>query len=142
MKDLKTFYISWNNRGHKKLETYCQRETNLHNFLELKPVNSVVCEQTFKYTNHYTNLKVMNCPRYNFFWLYILDLHNHYVEDHRVQKVNPLSTVRMDQILSDMMISAIKGMEIWTCVKVLLCDISFKNKNKQKSTTSNNIIVI
>ena len=84
----------------------------------------------------------MNGPRYNFFWLYILDLHNHYVEDHRVQKVNPLSTVWMDQILSDMMISAIKGMEIWTCVKVLMCDISSKNKNKQKSTTSNNIIVI
>ena len=84
----------------------------------------------------------MNGPRYNFFWLYILDLHNHYVEDHRVQKVNPLSTVRMDQILSDMMISAIKGMEIWTCVKVLMCDISSKNKNKQTSTTSNNIIVI
>ena len=38
----------------------------------------------------------------------------------------------MDQILSNMMISAIKGMEIWTCVKVLLCDISSKNKNKKK----------
>ena len=73
----------------------------------------------------------MNGPRYNFFWLYILDLHNHYVEDHRGQKVNPLSTI-MDQILSDMMISAIKGMEIWTCVKVLLCDISSKNKKTKK----------
>ena len=74
----------------------------------------------------------MNGPRYNFFWLYILDLHNHYVEDPRVQKFNPLSAVRIDQILSDMMISAIKGMEIWTCVKVLLCDISSKNKKQTK----------
>ena len=54
----------------------------------------------------------MNGPRYNFLWLYILDLHTHYVEDPRVQKVNPLSKVRMDQILTDLMSSAIKGMEI------------------------------
>ena len=28
---------------------------------------------------------------YNFFWLYILDLKNQYVEDNRVLKINPLS---------------------------------------------------
>ena len=85
---------------------------NPHNFPELGPVNSVVCEQTFSYTNHYTNLKVMNGPRYNFFWLYILDLYNHYVEDHRVLKLNPLSPVQMDTIIESLLNNAVKKMSI------------------------------
>ena len=44
----------------------------------------------------------MNGARYNFFWIYILDLHNNYVEDPRVLKVNPLSPYRMDSILENM----------------------------------------
>ena len=79
------FYIIYC-RGHKESDKYCRKETNPHDFPELKPVNSVICEQTFSYTNHYSNMKVINGPRYNFFWLYILDLHNHYVEDPRVQE--------------------------------------------------------
>ena len=71
-------------------------------------MNSVVCEQTFSYTNHYTNLKVMNGQRYDFFWVYILDLHNHYVEDHRVLKLNPLSSVRMDSILESLLSDSVK----------------------------------
>ena len=51
----------------------------------------------------------MNGPRYNFFWLYILDLHNNYVEDHRVLKLNPLSTVRMDSILDSLLSNAVKN---------------------------------
>ena len=43
----------------------------------------------------------MNGPRYNFFWLYILDLHNNYVEDPRVLKLNPLGPVRMENILEN-----------------------------------------
>ena len=54
----------------------------------------------------------MNGPRYNFFWLYILDLHNNFVEDHRVLKVNPLSPVRMEEILDEVLKSAIKNMSI------------------------------
>ena len=54
----------------------------------------------------------MNGPRYNFFWLYILDLHNNYVEDHRVLKLNPLSTVRMDSILDSLLSNAVKKMSI------------------------------
>ena len=99
-------------RGLKKQDDYCQINANPHNFPELGPVNSVVCEQTFSYTNHYTNLKVMNGPRYNFFWLYILDLHNHYVEDHRVLKLNPLSSVRMDSILESLLSNSVKKMSI------------------------------
>ena len=57
----------------------------------------------FAYTNHYMNLKAMNGPRYNFFWIYILDLHNNYVEDPRVLKVNPLSQVRLDTILEELL---------------------------------------
>ena len=99
---LKIFCILSKIRGHKKSDSYCQKETNPNNFPELKPVNSVICEQTFSFTNHYTNLKAMNGPRYNFFWIYILDLHNNYVEDPRVLKVNPLSSFRMDHILANM----------------------------------------
>ena len=75
-------------------------------------MNSVVCEQTFSYTNHYANLKVMNGPRYNFFWLYILYLYNHYVEDHRVLKLNPLSPVQMDTIIESLLNNAVKKMSI------------------------------
>ena len=75
-------------------------------------MNSVVCEQTFSYTNHYTNLKVMNDQRYNLFWLYILDLHNHYVEDNRVLQMNPLSPVGMDTILDSLLNNAVKKMSI------------------------------
>ena len=64
-------------------------------------INSVICEQTFSYTNHYSNLKVMNGPRYNFFWIYILDLHNNYVEDPKVLKLNPMSPVRMERIFEN-----------------------------------------
>ena len=45
---------------------------------------------------------------YNFFWLYIQDLHNNYVEDPRVLKVNPLSPVKMKSILEKALSNAIK----------------------------------
>ena len=44
-------------------------------------------------------MKVMNGPRYNFFWIYILDLHNNYIEDNRLLRVNPLSPICMNEIL-------------------------------------------
>ena len=105
-------YSSFFPRGHKKSDNYCQTETNPQMFPELKPVNSVVCEQTFSFTNHYTNLKAMNRIRYNIFWIYILELHNHYIEDHRLLKVNPLSPFRMEHILKTAMESAMKKMKI------------------------------
>ena len=94
-------------RGHKKSDTYCQTKTNPNNYPELAPVNSVICEQTFSFTNHYNNLKSMNGTRYNFFWLYILDLHNHYVEDPQVQKINPLFPVRMQSIIETLVLENI-----------------------------------
>ena len=33
---------------------------------------SVICEQTFSWSNHMTNVKAMNMPRFNLFWLYLL----------------------------------------------------------------------
>ena len=75
-------------------------------------MNSVVCEQAFNFTNHYSNLKAMNGPRYNFFWIYILDLHNNYVEDPRVVKVNPLSPIRMSSILEKVLRDAMKDMKM------------------------------
>ena len=101
-----------NFRGHKTSDKYCQRETNPRHHPELVPVNSVVCEQAFNFTNHYSNLKAMNGPRYNFFWIYILDLHNNYVEDPRVVKVNPLSPIRMSSILEKVLRDAMKDMKM------------------------------
>ena len=112
---MKHLYVSFMNnisRGHKTSDKYCQRETNPRMFPELKPVNSVICEQTFNYTNNYCNSKAMNGPRYNFFWLYVLDMHNSYVEDPRVQKINPLSQVRMSTILEKTLNDAMKSMKI------------------------------
>ena len=57
-------------------------------------------------------LKAMNGPRYNFFWLYILDLHNNYVEDPRVLKVNPLSPLRMSTILEKTLSDAMKNINV------------------------------
>ena len=94
-------------RGHKKDNKFCQHHTNPHNFPELGPVNSVVCEQTFSYTNHYTNLKVMNEPWYNFFWLYILDLNKNLVEDPRV-----LSPVRMNKILEKILANSMMKVDV------------------------------
>ena len=54
----------------------------------------------------------MNGPRYNFFWIYILDLHNNYVEDPRVVKVNPLSPIRMSSILEKVLRDAMKDMKM------------------------------
>ena len=99
-------------RGHKKTDAYCQSETNPNLFPELKPVNSVVCEQTFSFTNHYANLKAMNPARYNMFWLYILDLHYHYVEDPCLLKMNPLSPVRMKTILDKLLEKEMKKIKI------------------------------
>ena len=84
-------------RGGSRI--FCQAEANPKRHPELKPVNSVICEQTLSFTNHYTNMKVMNGPRYNFFWIYILDLHNNYIEDNRLLRVNPLSPICMNEIL-------------------------------------------
>ena len=54
----------------------------------------------------------MNGPRYNFFWLFILDLHNNYVEDPRVLKVNPLYPLRMSTILEKTLRDAMKNIDV------------------------------
>ena len=43
---------------------------------ELNPVNTVICEQSFAWSNQYSNVKSMNGPRFNHFFHYLLDLHN------------------------------------------------------------------
>lgn len=53
---------------------------NPHQYKELEPVNSQVCEQKFSYTNHFKNCKAMNEEHFRFYWLYILDLKNLLIE--------------------------------------------------------------
>ena len=43
----------------------------------------------------------MNEPRYNHFWLYVIDLHNHHSIGDVHHAVNPTSPFRMEMILKD-----------------------------------------
>ena len=49
---------------------------------------------------------------YNFFWHYILDMHNNYVEDPRFLKVNPLSHLRMSNISEKTLSDAMKNINL------------------------------
>ena len=43
---------------------------------ELSAVNTVICEQSFAWSNEYCNVRSMSGPRFNHFFHYLLDLHN------------------------------------------------------------------
>ena len=44
-------------------------------------MNSQICEQTFKWTNAFTQVKSMNQFRFRLFWSYNIDLHNLKISD-------------------------------------------------------------
>jgi hypothetical protein len=67
---------------------------------DLKDVNSVVCEQSFSWSNHMANVKAMNEERFSHYWLYILDLHNHHVEKNLENVTNPTCELRQGYILT------------------------------------------
>ena len=50
-------------------------------------------------TNHHTNCKSMNGPRYNQWWLYVIDLHNHHAIGDVRHAVNPTVPFRMKMIV-------------------------------------------
>ena len=64
----------------------------------LTSVNTVICEQSFAWSNQYSNVKSMNGPRFNHFFHYLLDLHNLRVEGVLRQIANPHSEKRMELI--------------------------------------------
>ena len=80
--------------GHKKSDAYCRENCNpnieLKN-LGIKEINSPACEQAFKWINCFKNLKTMNEPRFKFFLLYMIDLHNQHIEGNISTVANPLS---------------------------------------------------
>ena len=61
-------------KGHKG--SWCHANCNPYTDTALKSVNTVICEQTFKSLNKYTNVKAMNEFRFQFFFSYVIDLHN------------------------------------------------------------------
>jgi len=81
----------------------CKEFYTPHQYPELKPVNSVVCEQQFRCSNNKTNVKSMNQERFNHYWLYVIDLHNHSSVGDLRHAVNPTSQYRMELILQDML---------------------------------------
>ena len=44
--------------------------------LEVDCINTPVCEQSFTWLNKYHNVKVMNQAHFQYFFLYMVDLHN------------------------------------------------------------------
>ena len=80
-----TFY-----QGHTS--PYCREHCNPRNVPELKKVNTVICEQTFKWLNNYKSVKSMNEPHFFFTTLYMVDLHNLHIEKKLRSMANPKET--------------------------------------------------
>ena len=61
-------------KGH--VGSWCHQNCNPYSIPALKNVNTVICEQTFKWCNAYVNVKAMNEYRFRCFFTYLIDLHN------------------------------------------------------------------
>ena len=87
---------------HKKTDKYCQENCNPNTELKklgILKLNSPACEQAFKWLNAFKNLKTMNEPRFKFFLIYMIDLHNLHL-DNRVDLIaNPLNPKREESVL-------------------------------------------
>lgn len=81
------------------VDPICQEVFNPYSFPELAPVNSVICEQTFAWTNQHANIQAMNKERFNFFMLYLLELHNLNIEKRLHIEARPSSSKRQQKIL-------------------------------------------
>ena len=77
----------------------CKKLYNPNQYSELQPVNSAVCEQHFRITNHYSNFKSMKEQRIQHFFIYTIDIHNHHSIGDIKHAVNPTSRFRMEMIL-------------------------------------------
>lgn len=60
----------------------------------------------FRITNHHSNVKAMNESRYNMFWIYVLDMHNHHSIGDIRHAVNPTSPYRMQMIVDSAIAAA------------------------------------
>ena len=59
----------------------CHELYNPYSCKSLLTVNSQICEQTFKWTNAFTQVKSMNQFRFRLFFTYNIDLHNLKISD-------------------------------------------------------------
>ena len=83
---------------HKRTDKYCQENCNPNREfkkLNIDKMNTPACEQAFKWLNDYKNLKTMNEPRFKFYLLYLIDLHNLHLENRISVVANPLNIKRM-----------------------------------------------
>lgn len=85
-------------RGHKG--AYCKANCDPRKVPELQKVNTVICEQTFKWLNAYKSVKSMNEPHFFFFMMYMIDLHNLSIEKKLRQLANPKSAERYNFVNS------------------------------------------
>ena len=83
--------------GHKKSDQYCQENCNPNIELEklgINKQNTSACEQAFSWLNNFKNLKTMNEGRFKMFLMYMIDLHNHRLQNTLQVAANPLNDDR------------------------------------------------
>lgn len=61
-------------KGH--VGSWCHKHCNPYSVPALKDVNTVICEQSFRWVNKYVNVKAMNEYRFRVYFTYLIDLHN------------------------------------------------------------------
>ena len=61
-------------KGH--VGSWCHKHCNPYSVPALKDVNTVICEQSFRWVNGYVNVKAMNEYRFRVYFTYLIDLHN------------------------------------------------------------------
>ena len=82
---------------HTKSDKYCQENCNPNIELEklgISKQNTSACEQAFSWLNHFKNLKTMNEGRFKMFLMYMIDLHNHRLQNTLAVAANPLNDDR------------------------------------------------
>ena len=83
-------------KGHTGI--YCKENCDPRKVSELQKVNTVICEQTFKWLNGFKSVKSMNEPNFFFFILYMIDLHNMSIEKTLRMMANPKAAARYNHI--------------------------------------------
>ena len=113
---------------------WCRKNTNPA--IEMKKVgmdlsaNTPVCEQFFSWFNKYRNLKAMGEAHYKLFILYVIDLHNNFIEGRMDIVCNPLNHLRPEAELNEVN-------ELLSNLN--LCDDNIKNCRNDDDASSSQI---
>ena len=134
-------------KGHTSKR--CHELYNPYSCKDLSNVNTQVCEQTFRWTNGYKQVKSMNQFRFRLFFTYLIDLHNLKISD-QLQITHPLS--KHTSIQDNVLVTAFEDLNIKKCTdpakdiaetdtvedakSTITCPICGKNNFGQKNPKS------